>query len=516
MYCNWLKPRRSWISSRICRRSRRNGSGDIIQPYDRDGQAALYEFARYPDLITELVSHGKPSNSDVNRIILKYPEDIHKTAQKYGRDYYDALRQIDELNNEIDKDFQANLAPYDEQTHASVNVLLKYPEIVSALVEDKEFTRLLGETYREDPDWVNGQIDQIAEELTTQNKKDLADYKTQIESDPDAYKEMVSAADQFAIESNNAREYDTPVDPEVEVQVINNYPYWYGYPYWYPYPYWRPYPTYYHTGFYYGPGRNLIFIGLPSAHFIYWQSHYHPTLYPHLSYSYYNYYHNHYLPYQNMRHRPMANSGFYRSVERNVVNNPRVNNESLARIDRMRGSNIVRQPNGTRSGNFGGGSTSGTRQSQFGNNNRGQSSVSGRRESVRRDAFPRTTPSSLSTRSYANPNQRSAPMNNGNNGGASNQRYQRPSPTQGGNVSGGAQRGANRNVIPSSRSNSQTNPQPLRNYRNYKATVEPRQANPSNRSVAAPARAGRSNSSGGGGRANSSGGGRASRNSRGK
>jgi len=447
---------------------------DLISPFDRDVQAALYEFARYPDLIAELVSHGRPSNSDVNRIILKYPEDIHNTAKKYARDEYEVLRQIDQLNNEIDKDFQANLEPYDEQTRTSVNVLLKYPEIVSVLAEDKDFTRLLGNTFREDPEWVNAQIDQVSQELESQNKKDVADYKAQIESDPDAYKEMVSAADQFAAESNNTREYDTPVDPSAEIQVINNYPYWYGYPYWYPYPYWRPYPVYYHTGFYFGPGRSLVFLGLPSSHFIYWQSHYHPTLYPHLSYSYYNYYHNHYLPYQNLRNRPIANAGFYRSVERNVVNNPRVNNANLVKIDRQRGANIVRQPNVMQSGNAGRGSSAVTRQAQIGNNNAGQGSRTG---SMRRDAFPKTTPATVSTRPSVGSNQRSSAINNSNNGalrsaqtGTANQRYQRPSTSVGANSQGG-----NRNIVQPRRNNSQANPRPLGNYRNYRA-VQPRQA----------------------------------------
>jgi hypothetical protein len=461
---------------------------DLISPFDRDVQAALYEFARYPDLITELVSHGRPSNSDVNSIVLKYPEDIHNTAKKYARDQYDVLKQIDQLNNEIDGNFQANLAPYDEQTRTSVNVLLKYPEVVTILAENKEFTRLLGETFREDPDWVNAQIDQISQELETQNKKDVADYKAQIESDPDAKKEMLSAADQFAAESNNGSEYDTPVDPAAEIQDINNYPYWYGYPYWYPYPYWRPYPVYYHTGFYFGPGRNLVFIGLPSAHFIYWQSHYHPTLYPHLSYSYYNYYHNHYLPYQNQRNRTMANSGFYRSVERNVVNNPRVNNANLVKIDRQRGANIVRQPNVMQSGNAGRGSSAVTRQAQIGNNNARQGSRTG---SVRQDAFPRTTPSSISTRASVNNNKgrnlRSTQT------GVSNQRYQRPAISQGANRS----TSANRNIVQSSRSASPANGQRLGNYRNYRATVEPRQANPSSSRSIAPARSSRSNSGGG-------------------
>jgi len=442
---------------------------DIIQPYDRDVQAALYEFARYPDLITELVSHGVPSNADVNRIVLKYPEDIRNTAKKYARDEFNVLRQIDQLNNEIDRDFQTNLTPYDEQTCASVNVLLKYPEVVSVLAEDKEFTRLLGETFREDPEWVNAQLDQISQELEAQNKKDVADYKAQIESDPDAKKEMISAADQFAAESNNATEYDTPVDPYTEVQVINNYPYWYGYPYWYPYPYWRPYPVYYHTGFYFGPGRALIFIGLPSAHFIYWQSHYHPNLYPHLSYSYYSYYHSHYLPYANLRNRQFANAGFYHAVERNVVNNPRVNNESLAKIDRLRGANIVRQPNMSQ----GRGSTGVTRQAQIGNNNAVQSSRTG---SVRRDAFPKTTPSTVSTRAPVGANRGSSTINNSNNAlrsaqtGAAGQRYQRPA------TNGTSSQGAgNRNIVQPRRSASQASPKPLGNYRNYRA-VQSRQA----------------------------------------
>lgn len=479
---------------------------DIITPYDRDGQAALYEFARYPDLISELVRNGRPSNSDVNRIVLKYPEDIRNTAKKYARDYYDALRQIDQLNNEIDRDFQQDLTPYDEQTRASVNVLLKYPEIVSTLAEDKEFTRQLGITYHEDPDWVNNQIDKIAQELESQNKKDLADYKTQVQSDPEAYKEMLSAADEFASESNNAREYNTPVDPQVEVQVINNYPYWYGYPYWYPYPYWRPYPTYYHTGFYFGPGRSVVFIGLPSAHFIYWQSHYHPTLYPHLSYSYYNYYHNHYEPYHGMHNRPIANYGFYHSVERNVINNPRVNNDRLVKIDRMRGANIVHQPNFNQNVSGGRGSSAVTRQAQIGNRNQVQGSDfsgrSNRTGSVRRDAFPKTTPSSISTRASESSNPGRPSLNNRNNGtlksaqiASPDQRFQRPAASEGSNTQGAVKR----NGFQQRPSQSLGKIQPLRNYKNYRATVEPRQGNPSSgRGQAAPARASRPNSSGGG------------------
>ena len=357
---------------------------DVIADYDRDTQSALYEMARYPDLISDLVRNGKPSSSEVDRIVSKYPADIHETAKKYARSCYNALREVDRLNDEIDHEFQSSLSPYDEQTRQSVKVLLKYPEIVSILVEDKDFTRLLGNTYREDPDWVINQLDTISKELEEENQKDLADYKNQIEKDPEAYNEMLDAANKFADESNITRENSEDYSPEVEINVIHSYPFWFGYPYWYPYPYWRPYPVYYHTGFYMGPQRRLIFVGLPSNHFIYWQTHYHPNLYPHLSYSYYNFYHNHYLPYRNQYNRPISHYGFYSSVERNVVLNPRVNNDNLVKIDRRRGANIVRQP--TEINN----SYLGRRSSAVNSNNTGGFNSRG---TVKRDAFPRTTPS---------------------------------------------------------------------------------------------------------------------------
>jgi hypothetical protein len=471
---------------------------DLIVPYDRDQQAALYDMARYPDLITELVRNGRPSASEVNRIVLKYPADIRETAKKYARSSYDALRQIDALNNEIDKDFQSYLAPYDEQTRNSVNVLLKYPEIVSILVEDKDFTSLLGATYREDPQWVMDQLDNISAELESQNKKDVADYKKQVESDPEAYNEMLSAADKFAEENNISRADDAYVDPEADVSVmVSSYPYWFGYPYWYPYPYWRPYPAYYLTGFYWGPGRNLIFCGLPSSYFIYWQTHYHPTLYPHLSYCYYNYYHSHYLPYQNQWRRPMSNYGFYRSVERNVINNPRVNNDNLMRIDRSRGNNIVRQPQFSPSSTFGRrGETSG-RQYTTGNNAARQGSVAGqsydRRASVRRDAFPKMTPSDI-TPGRSNGARQNATRNFGNAGttrsGQLNtgiERMQRLSPTEGRTQRSPVQNNGGRNMIQPRQGGSSVNTPQLRNYNNYKAT-EPRQAAPLRRETrSAPA-----------------------------
>jgi hypothetical protein len=313
----------------------------IIANYDQDTQEAFYEMARYPNLITDLVSNGKPSAPEVVRIASNYPKDIHATAQKYALRYFDVLALIDQLNNEIDGEFKAVLEPFDPQTCESVNVLIGYPEIVSALVNDKPFTTLLGEIYREDPDWVVDRLNHISRELAKQKKEDLDAYKNQIQKDPEAYREMLAAADKFAQEKNEVRTLDNSVDPNVDIQLINSYPFWFGYPYWYSVPYWRPLPLYYHTGFYRNTLGDIVFFGLPSFQFIHWQAYYHPTLFPHLSYNYYSYYRDRY---RNSR-SPVQLSGFSGSIRANVINNRRMNNPSIRQIDRQRGNNIVRRSN---------------------------------------------------------------------------------------------------------------------------------------------------------------------------
>ena len=316
----------------------------IIERYDRDAQAAFYEMARYPNLITDLVSHGRPSDSEADRIISNYPQDIREVAKNNAVRYFDVLLQIERLNNEIDGAFQYALEPYSVQVRESVNVLLGYPEVVAALVNDKPFTTLLGEVYREDPGWVTNRIDLISQELASRSREDLEAYKNQIQKDPQAYNEMLDASEKFSSERNEVRYLDSS-GPIVETRVINCYPYWFGYPYWYSDPYWRPRPLYYHTGLYRDYSGNVTIIGLPSPFFLHWHSFYHPRLYPHLSYNYYNFYENHYMKRYRESPHSFPRQGFYRSIENNVIYNPRVNNRSLQKIDRQRGGNLVRRPN---------------------------------------------------------------------------------------------------------------------------------------------------------------------------
>ncbi len=316
----------------------------IINPYDRPAQTALYEMARYPDLISEIVSKGKPNQSTVERIILKYPQDIQETARKNALKNFDALVRIEHINVQVDKAFAELLEPYSKKVHESVQVLLNHPEVVSALVNDKSFIKLLGEVYRDDPEWVINQINQAARTISTREKEDLASYQEQLQNDPRAYNELVNASDKFAKENYEVRYIQNSSVPIVETRIINCYPYWFGYPFWYTEPFWRPRPLYFHTGIYRNSFGKIVFYGLPSALFLQWHTSYHPRLYRHLSYNYYNFYENHYMKRFKASPHLFPRQGFYRSIEYHVINNHHVNNRALQRIDHQRGLNIVRAP----------------------------------------------------------------------------------------------------------------------------------------------------------------------------
>ena len=316
----------------------------IIDPYDRTAQTALYEMARYPDLISEIVSKGRPSQAEIENIVLKYPQDIQEIAKKNALKNFSALVRIERINTQIDKAFTELLSPYSKKIHESVQVLLNHPEVVSALVNDKSFTKLLGELYREDPEWVINQINLTALAISTREREDLNSYKDQLEKDPTAYNELVNASDKFAKENYEVRSIQNSSAPVVETRIINCYPYWFGYPYWYSEPFWRPRPLYFHTGIYRNSVGHIIFYGLPSALFLQWHTTYHPRLYRHLSYNYYNFYENHYM--KRYRSTPLIfpRQGFYRSIENHIINNRQINNRALIRIDHQRGLNIVRAP----------------------------------------------------------------------------------------------------------------------------------------------------------------------------
>ncbi|MBK3518322.1 DUF3300 domain-containing protein [Carboxylicivirga marina] len=305
---------------------------NIISDYDRDTQFGIYELSRYPDLLKELTIEGKLRKREIENVILSYPEDIHEVALEYGRKRYKALAAIENLNEKNSNDFAVLIGKYDEEFQNSIKRLIDTPEILSTLSENSEFTRLAGSVNKQYPERMAAYLEVKHNEIKARKAQELADYQEKLKGDPEAYDEMLAAAEQFASEEMVNKNITDPVTKEVEVVHVNHYSYWYGYPHWYSYPYWRPYPWYYHTGFYYGP-RGVVFIGMPSYWYVGWHHRYYPNRYPHLSYHYYRHGHRH----------PRSYYNFNRTVNVNINNNINVDRGNLAKIDHNRGNIIPKQ-----------------------------------------------------------------------------------------------------------------------------------------------------------------------------
>ena len=332
---------------------------DVIADMDQDDQEKFYNLMRFPDLNDAITKGGKKSKTELAEILEDYPEEIHEDAKFLNKKKFDELEEINKLNNSVRGAFEEMISSYPAESQDAARNLVKMPETISLLSESIDMTLVIGDLYKKNPEWVVQKADSLNLEVARQHAEELADYEEQLKADPDAYEEMLEAAEQYA-KDNQIEEYDDvyyegDVYEDPTVRVTYHYSYWYGYPYWYTHPFWAPYPWYYHTGFYYGPGGGAVFIGFPSPYYMGWHYRYYPNRYVYLN----THYHRHYHRY------PHSRGGFHRSIDEYINNDGRVElreryNERTAReprnIDRSaaqeRISNIDREKARERAGNI--------------------------------------------------------------------------------------------------------------------------------------------------------------------
>jgi hypothetical protein len=289
---------------------------DLIKKYDRDQQEEIYDLVRYDGLIKSLVEGGVKSKDEIKVILKDYPDEIHETALKYTKDKkYAAIKDVYDMNNTIAEAVENVLSRYPEETQDAIVELFGMPEVMTLLIDNMNFTVILSDLYKSDPDWVLTKAAERQKVLASENAAELAEYEESLKKDPEAYSEMLALAEQYARDNGVQETYKEPIQ-QTQVNVVTySYPYWYGYPYWYTTPYWRPVPWYYHTGFYFGPGGVAIRIGFPSGFYIGWHHHYYPNRYHHLSSHYCRHYYSH----------PYSRNNFYGDINIHVNNNKNVN-----------------------------------------------------------------------------------------------------------------------------------------------------------------------------------------------
>jgi hypothetical protein len=222
--------------ARIQRQSSAAFAG-LLEPYARKDREALWDLARFPSLIEELADGGPRSKEQIREVLEDYPEEIRAAALQYGRQEYELLVEIAELNRRTEREFDELIDPYPPAVQESLRLLLRHPEALSALSEDLDLVILLGDAYQQDPDRVRQRLAELHLEAARKHAEGLRDRSEKYEE-----REVKRAA------RSRAARYDYDLDrlddPEDDPEVNIIYHGYWGY-YDYPYPYWFGYPRWY-------------------------------------------------------------------------------------------------------------------------------------------------------------------------------------------------------------------------------------------------------------------------------
>ena len=267
---------------------------DLLSSYPRTTQEDVYNLSRYPNLITQIVNGGQKSKEDMETLLAVYPSEIHDKGLKYGMEQFDLLSKINDLQMQVNRQFQTLISTYPQDVQKVFTDMLQMPEVMALLNDHLSLTVRVGDHYKRDPQYVMHKSDSNALVQAQQNAEQLNAWKQNIQEDTAAQNELKQAANDYA-DSNgyNNSDVDAPVNSdEVSNYSVYPYSYWFGYPTWYPYSYWYDYPYWYDWGFYYGPGGQIIVFGFPSYYFINWYFWYpyHCHRYPHLGAAYVRHY----------------------------------------------------------------------------------------------------------------------------------------------------------------------------------------------------------------------------------
>ena len=295
----------------------------LVSMLKKDEQEKIWNLTRYDNLISDLAASPVKSESEIDAILVNYPEEIHKTAIEENKKNYKLLVQIDQINKRYDSDFDLLLNSYPPEAIEAFREMIKMPEVLSILNDHMQYTVIVGNYYKKNPERILHKTDSLNLVLTQKNTQEANDWKQSMNDDPQAQKEYVQAAQEYAQENGYQPDvYNTPMTEFDTNYSSNPYNWWFGYPSWYPDNSWNPNPYWYDWGFYFGSNRQPVFNGLPSSYFMDWYFYYpeHFSKYAELSDNYYNYYD---------KHRGSMN---YNSVSRSV-NEWRNNNKDIVTND---------------------------------------------------------------------------------------------------------------------------------------------------------------------------------------
>lgn len=269
---------------------------ELLSPLRQEEQEKIWNLTRYNGLISDLCASPNTSKEQISSILSRYPEEIRTSGIEEGMKQQELLCKINQSSTRYDAALDQMLNGYPPETDSIFRDMINYPEILTILSDNMQFTVLLGDAYKRNPKAILFKTDSLNIALAQKNAADVADWKKSLNDNPKLQEQYINAAKQYAEDNGYSPEdYSSPLYNYATDYYTYSYNWWFGYPYWYPYAYWDPYPYWYDWGFYFGPGNSIVMFGMPSYYFMQWFFYYpdHCYDYPELADNYYDYYLNH-------------------------------------------------------------------------------------------------------------------------------------------------------------------------------------------------------------------------------
>ncbi len=271
----------------------------LLEPYDRQVQEDLFELARYPELVAEIVEAGPKSQGQLEAIAVRYPDDVAAAAVRIGRDYWKVIARTDALLRDESAAFESSIAHLPERKRNAFRSLVAAPDLLALLAENTGVAVLLGDAFEREPDEVLAWLDELQREVSERGSEDARELAQAVDSDEELADEITASTDAYQDATGNSAYALSPARyTQVSVNV-SPFPYWVGFPWWYastyayydPWYFWYPRISWSFGGVYFGPRFYASFgFGWPHGAFWGWyfhtprHHHYYPRLTHHLVY----------------------------------------------------------------------------------------------------------------------------------------------------------------------------------------------------------------------------------------
>jgi hypothetical protein len=171
---------------------------------NKQEQAALRTAVRNPEALKALSAGGSreqilagfknvPNDLALAAVGLISREEGKKAIAATERLYNDALLAMDEV-----------IAAHPEDTRNAMKHLLRTPEVFAILADFLDQTVLVGAIYKKDPEFAIQRSAELHNQALDRNQKNLQDWYSSFQKNPNLWKEMKTAANTYAQQSGTA------------------------------------------------------------------------------------------------------------------------------------------------------------------------------------------------------------------------------------------------------------------------------------------------------------------------